>query len=78
MLRKLLVVAAAVVIIIFCLNGCKKEADTPEPDKPGEQPVTKTLADHEEEAEKEITKKNMAAELERLEKEIERDSRLER
>jgi len=78
MLRKLLVVAAAAVIIIFCLNGCKKEADTPEPNKPGEQVVAKTLADHEAEAEKEVTKKNMAAELERLEKEIEQDSRSER
>ena len=74
MMRKVLVIiTAAAVISIFCLSGCKKRPSKPEP---GEE-VVKTLAEYEDEAKKEITKKNMGKELEKLEEEIEADMREE-
>jgi uncharacterized membrane protein (DUF106 family) len=70
MMRKVLVIiTAAAVISVFCLSGCKKRPSKPEP---GEE-VVKTMAEYEAEAKKQITKKNMAKELEKLEKEIEED-----
>lgn len=70
MLRKVLVIVAVAAISVFCLNGCKKSPEESEPEKK----TPKTLADYEAEAEKEITKENMAAELDRLEKEIEAET----
>jgi hypothetical protein len=65
MLRKALFTIAAV-ILVFGLSGCKKRTgETKEP--------TKTMADYQAEAEKEINRENMAEELEKLEKEVEED-----
>jgi hypothetical protein len=74
MLRKVLLVLAAAAIVAVCVGGCKKQSGEPEPPEP-EQEVIKTPAEFEAEAAKEITKENMAAELEKLEKEIEEDVR---
>jgi hypothetical protein len=68
MLRRLLVITAAAAITVFCLGGCKK---SPDEEQAGARPPT--IEDYRAEAEKEITRDNMAAELDRLEKEIEQD-----
>lgn len=87
MLRKLLVTIAAATIVIG-LSGCKKRSEQAEPGEPNRaehiEPVkTKTdepikgvvvkKIDYAAEAEKEISSKNMAAELDKLEKEVESD-----
>lgn len=74
MLQKVLVIVAAAAIIVFCLSGCKKRSSEPEPG--GEVP--KTMADYEAEAEREINKENMAEELEKIERAIKSEMRLER
>jgi len=74
MLRKVLVITAAVAISAFCLSGCKKRPSEPESD----EVTVKTMAEYEAEAKKKINKKNMVKELEKLEKEIEDDMRQER
>jgi hypothetical protein len=75
MLRKVLVMVAVGAIMAFCVSGCKKSSD--ESGAGGEVEAPKTMADYEAEAEKEITEENMAEELERIEKEIEAESRLQ-
>jgi hypothetical protein len=70
MLRRLLVIAAAAAIMVFCVDGCKK---SPDEDETGAGAKAPTIEDYRAEAEKEITRENMAAELDRLEKEIEQD-----
>jgi hypothetical protein len=68
---------ALATIALFCVSGCKKSPDTP--DSPESAPVpTKTAADYEKQAQKEITEENMDEELARLEKEIETDIRTDR
>jgi outer membrane murein-binding lipoprotein Lpp len=72
MLRKALVIIAAVTISVFCLSGCKKRSEEAKPGEPAKE-VRKAMADYTDEAKKEINKENMAEELEKLEKEIEED-----
>ena len=76
MLRKTFLIVAMVALMGLCLTGCKKSSDdsgstavSPPP------PEVKTAAEYGSEAEKEITKENMASELDKLEKEIETDIR---
>jgi len=69
MLRKVLVIIAVTAISISCMSGCKKRSGQAEP----EEEVPKTIAEYEAEAEECITKKNLARELERIEKEIEQE-----
>jgi len=64
MFRKLLVIAVAVAISVFCLSGCKKS---------GSEPEQKTMADYEAEAREQINKDNMDKELEQLEKQLEQE-----
>jgi len=73
MLRKVLIIVAVVAMVAFYASGCKKSPDESgsSPDREVEAP--KSIAEYEAEAEKEITEENMLAELEKLEKEIERD-----
>lgn len=87
MLRKLLVTIVAAIMVIG-LSGCKKRPEQTEPGEPNkaeltqpvetkvetpiEKAVVKTI-DYKAEAEKEINKKNMAQELEKLEKAVEGD-----
>jgi hypothetical protein len=69
MLRRTLVIIAAAVISVFWLSGCKKR-----PSEPGAtKEKVKTIADYTAEAAKEIDKKNMADELDKLGKEIDQD-----
>lgn len=70
MLRKMLVIVAVVSIVAFCLSGCKKSPSETEPN----EPVVKTMAEYEAEAEKEITEENMDAELEKIEKELQKET----
>jgi hypothetical protein len=70
MLRRLLVIAIAAAITVFCVGGCKKG---PDEEQTGARAKAPTIEDYRAEAEKEITKENMAAELDRLEKEIAQD-----
>ena len=63
MLRKVIVVITVTAIGVFSLSGCKKKSDE----------GAKTAAEYKAEAEKEITKENMAEELEAIEKAMEED-----
>ena len=73
MLRKLLVVITITAISVFCLCGCKKR---PSQTQSGEEAI-KTTAEYETEANREIDKENMAAELENIEKELEEELKQE-
>ena len=57
-------------ICFVSLSGCKKSSE-PEPGPSGDE-VT-SAAEYEAEAEKEINKENVEAELDKLEKELEED-----
>ena len=67
MLRKVLVIVMAAAIGVFCMSGCKKRSSEAAP----EQEAIKTTAEYEADAKKEISKENMAEELEKLEKAVE-------
>jgi len=69
MLRKVLVIVAVAAISVFCLSGCKKRSSEAES---GEE-VVKTMAEYEAEAREQITKENMAEELESIEKALEQE-----
>ena len=69
MLRKVLIIVSMVAISVFCLTGRKKKS---EPAESGAK-AAKTTAEYEAEAKKEITKENMAAELEQMEKAVEEE-----
>jgi uncharacterized protein (UPF0254 family) len=75
MLRKAFSIAVVTAAVLLYVSGCKKS-----PDEGGPEPSAKapTVEDYRAEAEKEITKENMAEELERLEKEIEQEISQER
>jgi hypothetical protein len=68
---------ALATIALFCVSGCKKIPEKPD-DSNSAPAATKTAADYEKEAKKEITEENMDEELARLEKEIETDIRTDR
>lgn len=69
MLRKVLVIIALTAITISCITGCKKRSAEDEP----ELIVPKTDAEYEAEAKEQITKKNMASELDKMEKAIDEE-----
>jgi Tfp pilus assembly protein PilP len=69
MLRKVLVIFAAVAISVLCLSGCKKSSSEAES---GEEDL-KTMAEYESDAKKQITEKNVDEELERIEKSLEEE-----
>ncbi len=75
MLHKAFLIVAIAVLMGLGLTGCKKSSEESDTTKP---PEVKTAQDYNTEAEKEITMKNMDAELDKLEKDIERDIQLER
>ena len=74
MVRRILVIVTVTAISTFCISGCKKSSDEsqPAPEEP------KTLTEYKADAEKEINKENMAAELDKLEKEVEQDIGVEK
>ncbi len=74
MLHKTIILVGVVIIGVFGLSGCKKKAAPPEP----AQQAVKTETDYQAEAKKQITKDNMAAELDKVEKTMEQESSPER
>lgn len=72
MLRRIIVIAVVAAISAFWMLGCKK---TPSSDasKPQEE-VVKTQAEYDAEAKENITKDNMASELEKMEKDVEQEA----
>jgi hypothetical protein len=69
MFRKVLVIVAVTAISVFCLSGCKKRSSEAE----SEEEVLKTMAEYEADAKEQISKENMAEELERIEKALEQE-----
>jgi len=69
MFRKVLVIVAVTAISVFCLSGCKKRSSEAE----SEEEVLKTMAEYEADAKEQISKENMAEELERIEKALEEE-----
>ena len=74
MLRKAFLIVAIVALTGLALIGCKKSPDDSDTTKP---PEVKTTQDYNTEAENQITRENMDAELDKLEKEIEKDIQFE-
>ena len=74
MLRKTFMIVTIALLASLGLTGCKKSSDESDTPKP---PEVKTTQDYTTEAEKQITGENMEAELEKLEKEIEKDIQIE-
>jgi hypothetical protein len=64
-------------IALVCISGCRKGPEAPDESDSGPA-ATKTAADYERAAKKDITQENMEAELARLEKEVEADIRTDR
>lgn len=65
MSKKILILIVILAATVLVVGGCKK--------KTAKQPATKTAAEYKAEAEKEITKENMAAELKKIEEQMEAD-----
>ena len=65
MLRRMLIVIASLILCLTCLTGCREDSSDTE--------TVKTEAEHKAQAEKEINAENMDEELEKIEKEIDRD-----
>ena len=77
MLRKTFLIVAIAALMGLCLTGCKKSSDDSNTQVATPASEVKTATEYGAEAEKEITKENMAGELDKLEKEIETDIRAE-
>lgn len=74
MLRKAFLIVTIAALMGLGLTGCKKSSDESDTTKP---PDVNTAQDYGTEAENQITKENMDAELDKLEKEIEKDIQVE-
>jgi len=76
MLRKALIIAAAVVISVFWLSGCKSKKSSSEskPSKTTIKTTAKAMSEYDAKARKEINKNNIDEELNKLEKEINQDT----
>ena len=70
MLRKILVLAVTMVVLLFSASGCKKASNSPEA---SEEPV-KTAAEYEAEAKEDINEENMEQELDKLEQELQQEA----
>ena len=71
MWRKVYIVFVIVVLGCFVITGCKEKSSDTEVEE------VKTTAEYEAEADQEIDSSNMAAELERIEKEVAAEEQLE-
>ena len=69
MLRKVLIIVTVAAISVFYMSGCEKSPDNLE----SSDEVVKTIAEYQADAEKEISKENMADELDKIEKELEQE-----
>jgi len=70
MLRKILTIVIQAVLYLALLSGCKGSSS----ESQTEQEAVKTEAEYKAEAEKEINKDNMAAELDKIEKSMEQEA----
>lgn len=70
MLRRIIVIAVVTAISVFWISGCKKTSSESKP----QEEVAKTQAEYDAEAKKDITKDNMASELEKMEKNMEQEA----
>jgi ABC-type phosphate/phosphonate transport system substrate-binding protein len=66
MSRKLVLIIVLTAMVVFCVNGCKKDSSQTEQD-------VKTAAEYKAEAKEQINKENMARELDELEKTLEEE-----
>ncbi|MHC4462414.1 MAG: hypothetical protein ACYS6W_10580 [Planctomycetota bacterium] len=66
MLRKVLVMIVLASISFFCISGCDKDTES-------DEDVVKTEAEYKAEAEEQINEENMAEELEKIEKALEKE-----
>ena len=66
MLRKVVVIVAAIIACVSFMSGCKKKTQP-------EQIAVKTMAEYEADANQQITKENMADELNKIEKAVDND-----
>jgi len=78
MLRKLLVAFIVTAVIALSVSGCKKKSEPATPPTPKSKisapnDAAKTAEDLKAQAEKDITKKNMTSELDKLEKAIDKN-----
>jgi len=70
MLRKIVALVGIAVISIFCLSGCKERPEEVKLDRE----TVKTTAEYQAEAREQITKGNMANELDKIEKVMEQEA----
>jgi hypothetical protein len=70
MLRAMRILTIITVVLLFSINGCKKESKSPEA---GEETV-KTAAEYDAEAKKDINEENMNQELDKLDQELEQEA----
>jgi PBP1b-binding outer membrane lipoprotein LpoB len=68
-----LITLIIVFILIVTSVGCRKKAETTPPAEPNKT-QTKTQADYDAQAKKDINSVNMQAELEKLEKDIDKET----
>ncbi len=73
MLRKTLLFITVTAICFWGLAGCKKSTGEKEAKKQTENVQVKTLKQYQAEAKEQINKKNMAEELDKIEKELEQE-----
>ncbi|MFC1675971.1 hypothetical protein ACFL3G_02780 [Planctomycetota bacterium] len=73
MLRKTLLIITVTAICFWGLAGCKKSTGEKESEKQTEDIQVKTLEQYQAEAKEQINEKNMAEELDKLEKELEQE-----
>ena len=69
MSRKILIIVVITVISVFYINGCKKRTSELQSDTE----VAKTAAEYESDAKEQINRENMAEELGRIEKALDKD-----
>ena len=70
MVRKIQVFFVVALMCVFWLGGCKKKVST---ETGAEQKTPKTMIELEAEAKEQITKDNMLKELEKIEKQVEKE-----
>jgi len=70
MVRKIQFFFVVALMCVFWLGGCKKKVAT---DTGSEQTTPKTMMELEDESKEEITKENMLEELEKIEKQVEKE-----
>ncbi len=73
MSRKTLLIITVAAICFWGLGGCKKNTGEGDSAKQSEEKQLKTMVEYDAEAKEQINEKNMAEELDKLEKELEQE-----